>query len=102
MGISQTQCLGGRKMRDVVTWDEVSAVFAYKQDCFAVDRIWIAIADQEDRIRLQVNEDDAGYQGLIDELPKRLPGCLLQEEWFARVAMPAFETNLTELFRRTH
>jgi hypothetical protein len=84
-----------------MAWDEVSVVFAYKQDCFAVDRIWIAIADQSDKIRVEVNEDDAGYQALIAELPRRLPGCPAPDEWFTKVAIPAFETNLTELFRRT-
>jgi hypothetical protein len=100
-GVSQTECFVDREVQTRVVWAEVTAVFAYKQDCFAVDRIWIAIADQHDRVRVELNEDDVGYQALIDELPKRLPGCPSPDEWFTRVAIPAFETNLTVLFRRT-
>jgi hypothetical protein len=101
-GASQTEYFVDREVQTRVAWAEVTAVFAYKQDCFAVDRIWIAIADQqEDKIRVELSEDDAGYQALIDELPKRLPGCPSPEEWFTSVAIPAFDKNLTVLFRRT-
>jgi hypothetical protein len=98
--ILQVDRFGDQEEQVRVRWDEVSAVFAYKRDCFAIDKIYIALADAADKIRVEISEDDTGYESLISELPKYLPGCLAHNDWFLRVAVPAFKTNWTELYRR--
>ena len=101
MGVSQVDCSGDSEVRTQIAWDDVSAVFAYKRDCFAYDKIYVAMADPSGQVRVEVCEDDAGYERLTNELPKRLAGCLTPDVWFFAVAAPAFETNLTELYRRS-
>ena len=99
-GIIQCAWLGGKEVQELLRWDEVDAAFAYKQDCYAFDMICIALCDAKGQARVNVSEKDAGYQLLIHELPKHVIGFPLPEEWFQRVAFPAFEMNWTQLYRR--
>jgi hypothetical protein len=80
VGVTQIEGLGDREVQERIAWDDISAVFAYKQDCFAVDRIWVAVADRNGKIRIEVSEDDAGYDCLVNELPRRLSGCQTAEQ----------------------
>lgn len=99
-GVAQSDWLGDREIQERLAWDEVDAVFGYKQDCYAVDRICIALVDSIGRARIIVSEEDAGYQVLVGQLPRRLAGCLSADEWFPQVAFPAFKANPTELCHR--
>jgi len=100
-GIVQCNQLRDREVRERLLWSEVATVYAYKVDCFAVDQIRVALSDSTGRVRVLVCEDYAGYEELIRALPRYLPGCLAPEEWFQRVAFPAFETKWTALYRRS-
>lgn len=100
LGVSQYGWMGGFEIKDQLRWNEVGAVLAYKRDCLMIDQIRVALADLSGLVRIDISEEDAGYRMLIDELPRRLDGCLAPEEWFTRVAFPAFATNMTELYRR--
>lgn len=53
-----------------LAWDEIETVFAYKQDCFGFDKIYVALVDRNGQVRVNPSEDDAGYQILVDALPK--------------------------------
>lgn len=99
-GVSQCECVGGREDHQRLAWGEVKSVLGYKQDCYGFDRMCIALLDANGQTRVNVSEDDAGYQALVLELPKRLVGCPTFDEWFPRVALPAFKTQMTELYRR--
>ena len=83
-----------------VAWDRVTDVFGFKRDCFAVDQICLAIRSGNPEQIVEVTEDDEGYAYLIEQLPKRLAGFPVLEEWCRRVALPPFETQWTELYRR--
>jgi len=65
-----------------------------------VDLICLAAMDRAGQVLFEVDEGMTGYQELIDELTARLDGCLSMGGWYRQVAFPAFETNLTELYRR--
>jgi hypothetical protein len=99
LGVTLSDWTGDREIQARLRWDEVGAVLAYKRDCLMVDQIRVILVDRSGVVRVDMSEEDAGYRILIDELPRRLVGCLTPDEWFQRVAMPAFETNLTELYR---
>ena len=86
----------------VLAWSDVDAAFGYKLDCLTFDMIYIALCDRGGEVRVHISEEDAGYEVLIQELAKRVPGFPRPDDWFARVAFPAFKTNWTELFRRQH
>lgn len=100
-------CAGaGIRLRDgareeVLAWEKIDRVFAYKRDCYTVDLICISFVDREGQVLLEVDEGWVGYQELIDQLPQHLEGCLSMGEWFMQVAFPAFEVNLSELYRRS-
>ena len=81
-------------------WSQVKNVFAYKRDCLAVDQIRLLIEVSNINGGVEVREDDEGYKQLIEQLPKRLDGFPTQDEWWQRVAHPAFETRWTLLYNR--
>ena len=84
----------------VVGWEKIDRVVAYKRDCYTVGLICLAFLDRDGVVLLEVDEGAAGYQELVDGMPQHLVGCLSMGEWFMEVAFPAFEVNLTELYRR--
>ncbi len=98
-GITQTvSSLYANEVR--IAWSQVSQVCAYKRDCFAFDQIRVALWSEDSGVGIEVTEEDAGFEELIDALPLYLPGCLSRDKWFERVAFPAFALNLTSLYRR--
>ena len=81
-------------------WQQISAVYVYKKDCFGLDQIRIALGDEGLRVWIEITEDDEGYQELIAELPRRLPGCFSEKEWWQQVALPSFETQRMRLYQK--
>jgi hypothetical protein len=84
-----------------ISWNEVRFVYAYKQDCYAVDQIRLEVLDDRGK-GLMVTEELRGWDGLVRALPEKLPGCRKFEDWFSVVAFPAFQQNMTLLYERTH
>ncbi len=89
-----------RLVDEVIAWEKIDRVVAYKRDCYTVDLICLAFMGRDGKVLLEVDEGRAGYQELVDGLPQYLDGCLSMGEWFMEVAFPAFEVKLTELYRR--
>lgn len=81
-------------------WDEIETVRAWKQDCFGVDRIWVAFIPADIEACVCVNEETEGYQALIDEMQRRCEGYLA--DWWSKVAFPAFAENHTVIWRRSN
>jgi hypothetical protein len=81
-------------------WSQITQVCAYKRDCVHLDQIRVALWSEDLGVGTEMTEEDAGYEELIDSLPLHLPGCLGRDEWFERMAFPAFAHNLTVLYRR--
>jgi hypothetical protein len=83
-----------------LAWEQITAVYAYKRDCWTVDQISLILGDDDRRTWIEVTEEDEGYQSLVGELPRHLPGCQAMAEWWPNVAFPPFETNKTNLYSR--
>ena len=81
-------------------WDRVTRVFAYKRDCFAIDQICLAIGSDDLEQWIEIAEDDGGFEEILEQLPIRLAGFPVRDEWWQRVALPPFRTQRTELYRR--
>lgn len=79
-------------------WSEVSMVSAYKQDCFAVDRIWMAFDLPGDAAPVCVHEECQGWDELVEQMQQRCAG--YRADWWSTVAVPAFETNFTVIWKR--
>jgi hypothetical protein len=81
------------------SWASIRLVTAFKRDLFAVDCICLHF-EGTDGIGVELNEEMAGWNRLIDALPLKLPGCKPFAEWFLVVAFPAFAPNPTEIYSR--
>ena len=99
-GVSQIERAGDKEVTVRLGWEEITAVHAYKNDCYTVDLIRVAVSDKSGRMSIDASEEDAGYRELIGALPQYLPGCKAPEEWCLLVAFPAFAMQLTVLYRR--
>lgn len=82
-----------------LAWADVYRAVAYKRDLYTVDLICIAFFSAHDGA-LEIHEDMAGWQGLVDSLPRYLSGCTSFPEWWLIVAFPAFATSDTTIFTR--
>jgi hypothetical protein len=89
----------GTKTSRMAYWADVFHVVAFKRDLFHVDLICMEIQDRLNS-SIEVDEEMEGWKELVANLPEYLPGFPKFEEWFLRVATPAFETCPTELYRR--
>ena len=74
-------------------------VFAYKRDHWTTDTICLDFYAGDRGIG--VSENDEGYSELVEQLPGYIEGFPPQNDWFAKVAFPAFETNFTVLLDRS-
>lgn len=81
------------------SWSNIRLVTAFKRDLFAVDCICLRL-DGTDGVGVELNEEMAGWNRLVEALPMTLPGCKPHPEWFMAVAFPAFAANPTEIYSR--
>lgn len=84
---------------DDIKWKDVGFIIAFKRDVFAYDLICFAIG-LKDKTIIEINERMENFDSLIDCLPTYLPGCLSMNQWFEKVTIPAFETNLTTIYKQ--
>ena len=82
-----------------VRWEEISSVTVYKRDLHTSDMICL-LCTLSDGVQFEFNEEMPCWQSLVDALPQYLPGCPVSSEWWQPVAVPAFATNETVIFRR--
>jgi hypothetical protein len=80
-----------------IPWARIDKVLACKADLFAVDLLVIQLIDSTD-LAYDVDEEMANYDRFLTELTARFPG--IREDWWRDVALPAFATNPTELWRK--
>jgi hypothetical protein len=80
------------------SWEDVVRIIAFKRDHGMYDEICLHI-DVDGRIEpLCVSEDFGGYKLFVSEWASCLPGVV--EDWWSRVAFPAFEENATIIYSR--
>jgi|GraSoiStandDraft_55_1057291.scaffolds.fasta_scaffold155209_1 hypothetical protein len=80
-------------------WPEVCRAIAFKRDLGTVDCICLFLA-RAGGTGIELNEEMARWNSLMEALPQALPGCKPWSEWFSVVAFPAFATNETEVYAR--
>jgi len=83
-----------------LSWDQVTAVYAFKRDCFSVDQIRLIVSNESLRVWIEMTEDEIGYEEMISQLPRHLMGFPSADDWWRPVALPPFKTNWTPLYRR--
>ena len=80
-------------------WGEVFRATAYKRDMFSTDLICVFLS-RADQTGIEILEEMNNWIDFITSLPKRLPDCKPVESWLQQITVPAFATNITELFLR--
>jgi hypothetical protein len=79
-------------------WSAIDRAEAFKRDLLAVDIICLELRAHAEWV--EVNEEMAGWDDLLLELPERLPGALARDELYAAVMKPAFAECRTLVFER--
>jgi hypothetical protein len=78
----------------MIAWNELRAVFAYKRDLYTIDELCLDIFYLEHSL-LTITEETAGWHTFVEQLETHLP---LLPGWFEEVVVPAFETKLTLVY----
>jgi len=79
-----------------IPWVDIEKIVVYKRDVFAYDLICLFVDFKGNEIEL--NEEMDGWDSLLETLPLKLPGALVREDWWEKVAFPPFATNPTLIF----
>jgi len=83
-----------------IRWSEIERVVAFKRDMYVVDCLCLRLS-RSDGHGVELNEEMARWNSLVEALPRYLPGCLPFPAWFHDVAFPPFATNELEIYSRT-
>lgn len=83
----------------LIRWPDISRATVFKRDHWSTDCICLFLA-RDDGLGVELNEEMAKWRTFVGALPNYLQGCLPPDEWFATVALPAFEPNPTEIYLR--
>jgi len=98
-GIKVTQSWCDGTVRTLTAdWKEISKAIAHKRDCWATDLICISFYCQDGGFG--IDEEMRGWKSLIEQLPRYLPGCKPESEWWLAVAFPAFVENALLIYGR--
>jgi hypothetical protein len=89
----------GASMVAWMRWEDIRLVRAFKVDCYTYDSIYFAVESVAEGGVFVVNEDHWQFKELVGAFEARLPQ--FDREWFLKVAIPAFETCDTVLYRAT-
>ena len=79
-----------------LAWASVKEIFAFKLDMGTFDTIRLGFRVSDDGTYWQVDEDDPGFRELLAEVERRFD--IVDEDWWSKVAFPAFATNRTTLW----
>jgi hypothetical protein len=100
-GVVQTVAFANNETQVRLAGSQITSVYAYKQDCFAVDQIRIILGAEIQQTWIEVTENDSGYKQLVTDLAHHLPDCPTEAEWSQSVALPPFDKKWTLLYGRT-
>lgn len=84
------------KESKTINWNDITLIKAYKIDQYTVDCIVIEIHLKETFI--SINDQTAGHMKFMETASNKLNN--FKKDWFAVVAFPAFETNLTTIYEQ--
>jgi hypothetical protein len=80
-----------------VCWGDITKISAYKLDLGTFDEICLGIYTSGSTDGFELQESWAGYKTLVAELERRFN---FAEEWWSKIAFPAFVPNYTILYEQ--
>jgi hypothetical protein len=85
------------KVLHEISWTDIDEIFGFKRDCLIYDVICLGFRiDETDQI-VEVAEDFPGFDQFLEALEQRFS---LKSNWWRKVAVPAFETNWTTMWKK--
>ena len=81
----------------VIRWQDIRALFGYKEDLYTIDRICLDVYHSPDCL-LRLNEELPGWHQFQYQLARHFPG--IEWSWQVAIATPAHATNLTLLYEK--
>jgi hypothetical protein len=82
-----------------MAWNEIEEVIAFKRDLITTDLICLELRSSQGGA-IVVHEEMNGWEEFCGALSRHLDGMPVYEKWWHSIAIPAFETNTTVLWRR--
>jgi hypothetical protein len=82
-----------------VKWADADAIFAFKRDMWSYDVICVDF-ELRDGSHVGIDEEMDGFMKIMEAASQQCAGCVKVEDWYSGIMVPAFEANLTELYRR--
>jgi hypothetical protein len=79
-----------------VEWAQIEEIRAFKQDLFTTDRICWGFCRPGDDLMVVASEDMVGFKELQRTVESRFG--VKEEDWWRRVAFPAFARNMTVIW----
>lgn len=79
-----------------IRWDDIVEIVAYKLDHWSYDVICLGFRVDGADDFIEVVEDFPGYKEFINVVESRFT---LAEDWWRKVAFPAFTTNWTTIWK---
>ena len=80
-----------------IKWTEIKTIFGYKIDLFSIDSICVDVFCDNDKF-FTIREETKGWFQFIEQSKNRFPS--IDKVWEIKIAVPAFETNLTLVYDR--
>jgi hypothetical protein len=81
-----------------VKWDNIDKIMAFKRDMFTTDFICWQFHDVANISTVEVDEQMLGFRGLQKAV--ELHFGVKQDDWFQKVAVTAFATNMTTIWAK--
>ncbi|HJW08735.1 MAG TPA: hypothetical protein VJ483_03825 [Holophagaceae bacterium] len=80
-----------------IPWGSITEIKVFKRDLLTTDLICMEILQGE--LAVLIHEEMPGFDWVVHELGQHLPGVEPFERWFRNVAFPAFEPNVSVIYR---
>jgi hypothetical protein len=93
--VSLISSKSGRELWRVV-WTNVEQIVAFKVDAMVVDHICLGFRTKGESTLHVTDEETPGWEELLGEISRRFE--VPFEDWFRKVAFPAFAENFTVLW----
>jgi hypothetical protein len=101
-GVTLRHSHGRRRRADWTesfAWSDVIRVDAYKVDVLTIDKLCWRIQLRDGR-GYEVNEDQEGWDALLEAAPEAIPGFPRSGEWWSGTVFPPFEECGSTIFER--
>jgi hypothetical protein len=89
------QC--GASLESRMRWNDISEIVAFKLDLGTYDTIRLGVSSAVDEHYIELDEEWSGFPQFVTEIERRFS---FSHDWWSRVTLPPFATNLVTLWSK--